>query len=861
VRLADVIGRVLGTVEIVLAGVESDLRDGQTALVDGDAFGARAAARRVLARAPRSPIGLALLADACEAADLHAELCMVLEELSERAPSRAEVWVRLGRARLRTGAPPQDVRRAFAAALSVADPGSEERSDSLLALADIDLANSDPHRAELWLERLSPTPATAAAVAVRRAEAWLLLRDPVAASQALDAVEWSAIDGRAALARGRALGMQANPSAIPMLLRAMILEAPGASEALSSSLAQIPTDAEQRSRIARVVELAGEQDFPRWRAAFAGALGKRDEARAALVSAVSAGELGAAYCLLEAALDDRDGDALGVALQALDRTSADALTTDGRRISEALAGLESRPSGALSTLEWVSHPRSIPWATDLCEAVARLWIPDSEKSVDWAPLLGRMSVHARANTDLESLTAIGDIATSLHQPIRMAIVGEFNAGKSTFINALIGSDVAPTGVLPTTASIHHLQWAPDPFVRVTLAPGQTPTERIVPITGLRDAMRSLEPSVVDRVEILMPLDFLRRIEVIDTPGFNAGDPRHAAIARSALEEADIALWLVDATQASKHSEQSILEEVHRLEVPVRVIVNKIDRLNSSDLARVMSFVDESFAAGGLGVLAPALALSAKKALSGRLGDDAALEQSGWRAVHAMLEEEIVARSDRLKERTLRKRARRIVAVLARRAASDLDAYRKDSEKQSQISRAVGLAGAELDRDPNAAISRLTADLSGPWDTLQRDLSEVFAGRRSEDVPRDDVMDRYVVERTLDALGRPLASALASLSGPASVEPAELLPLARALLRGALGMPMSSPRELYVASLAKASVATLVEYLFAKSTGEPPESSIGGVMRELEALGQCLSAGPYAIPASNVLTHLNPKPRE
>src|SRR5580698_6575702 len=134
-RLADVIGRWIGKVEIVLAGADDDLREGEEALSSGDPMRARAAAHRVLGRAPDSPIGLALLADACEAGHLDAELALTLEELARRAPSRAEVWVRLARARRATGAATGDVRDAFVRALAVAEAGSEARRDTLLELA------------------------------------------------------------------------------------------------------------------------------------------------------------------------------------------------------------------------------------------------------------------------------------------------------------------------------------------------------------------------------------------------------------------------------------------------------------------------------------------------------------------------------------------------------------------------------------------------------------------------------------------------------------------------------------------------------------------------------------------------------
>src|ERR1700733_9589113 len=134
VRLAEVIERFLGKVEIVLAGADDDLRLGEESLAAGDPMSARAAAHRVLTQAPDSPLGLALLADACEAAHLDAELALTLEELSRRAASSADVWVRLARARRQTGSPDEEVRDALVRALAVAEPGSEARRDALLDL-------------------------------------------------------------------------------------------------------------------------------------------------------------------------------------------------------------------------------------------------------------------------------------------------------------------------------------------------------------------------------------------------------------------------------------------------------------------------------------------------------------------------------------------------------------------------------------------------------------------------------------------------------------------------------------------------------------------------------------------------------
>src|SRR6185503_10413479 len=54
----------------------------------------------------------------------------------------------------------------------------------------------------------------------------------------------------------------------------------------------------------------------------------------------------------------------------------------------------------------------------------------------------------------------------------LVVLGEFNHGKSTFVNALLGSEILPTGITPTTASINHVVWAQNPTAKVMLLSGE-----------------------------------------------------------------------------------------------------------------------------------------------------------------------------------------------------------------------------------------------------------------------------------------------------------------------------------------------------------------------------------------------------
>lgn len=849
-RLAETISGWLGRVEVVLAGVEGSLREGEEALSRGDPMRARQAAKHILARVPHSPIGLALLADACEAAGLDAELALTLEELAGRVASRAEVWVRLGRARERVKSPVEETRDAFLRALAVAEPGSEARREALFWLADLDIAHGDGARAELWLERLADRKGEE--VALRRAEAKLLQGDAAGANEALADAPSDPTDGRAALVRGRVLAAARDAAAFPLLVRAMVLETPGASEALSSALAWIAADETTRAKIHTVVGARGEADLARWRAAFARAEGRLDEARAALVSAVRAGETSAAVPLLDAALEDKDHAALTVALSALGAASATSAETarvaDARRLpSPARVRDAGEVPAILDALVEVTSDEVRPWAEASRLSALATWVPASGAPSDWTRVLTRLDHHARALHALDVTANVAGLAVERSRPVRVAIVGEFNAGKSTFINAMIGADVAPTGVLPTTATLHHLRYAPDPFARIQYLEGDV-KERIVPSSELRAALKAGDPGNVRRVEILVPIASLTRVEILDTPGFNAPDVRHTEAARSAFEEADAAIWLLDAGQPLKQSERRILEEAKAQALPVQILVNKADRLGPEDLAKVMSTVDEALGETGLRSWSVPIALSARLALQGKLGNAEALAQSGWERVQTLLDEQIVGRSHELKERGLRRRAARVVGDLLTRARAQADEERQAITTARARAQELALRAAGLEREAAPAAHVIAGALGEGANEWRRDLEVVVTGRDAQSAQTDPVLARYREGRAVSRLAKPLARVLASIArGEAEVDvpgatQADLVPLCRALVR-TFAATGGQPDGLL--PLGRSAVASLVERMMELASNVPERGRAEGRVAELEALVSVLGNVPLA----------------
>src|SRR4051812_12578207 len=124
---------------------------------------------------------------------------------------------------------------------------------------------------------------------------------------------------------------------------------------------------------------------------------------------------------------------------------------------------------------------------------------------------------------------VGDVARAaagLDQPLLVTVMGEFSSGKSSFVNAFIGADVAPTGITPTTATINVVRYGRERGGRIVQRDGTTLELGWDPLMAHMKALTPDEARGIDRVEILVPLPQLEKINIVDTPGLNSIQPEH-----------------------------------------------------------------------------------------------------------------------------------------------------------------------------------------------------------------------------------------------------------------------------------------------------------------------------------------------
>jgi small GTP-binding protein len=222
----------------------------------------------------------------------------------------------------------------------------------------------------------------------------------------------------------------------------------------------------------------------------------------------------------------------------------------------------------------------------------------------------------------------------------LVVVGRFSRGKSTLMNAMLGTNRLPTGIVPVTSVITTVSYASEE--RVVLHYLHTRLFLDVPISELAEHITERgNPGNVRRIrtaEVQLPAELLRRgFYFIDTPGLGSSIVENTRTTEDFLPEAD-AFVLVTSYEGSLTEEESrILEDIHRSGRRVFVVVNKQDCVDDAERAEALAHLGARLAAI-LGALPQEVySLSARQALEARLaGDEAALAASGLPAFEAEL---------------------------------------------------------------------------------------------------------------------------------------------------------------------------------------------------------------------------------
>jgi tetratricopeptide (TPR) repeat protein/GTP-binding protein EngB required for normal cell division len=622
---------------------------------EGDVTGAERLLEELTDRSPDAAEAFLALGELHAARGALEEAIPPLGRAVDLEPGRAEAWCALGEALGRLGRA-EPARDALHRALSLAiDPALRRRGHA--ALGNVHAATGRLTQAARELAKaveLAPPGDDDRALAVAYGRVLARLGEP-------EASEWLT---RAARAEN------ADPALFAEAAR--ITRDPARAEALlREGLARAPEDAGLRVEAARLLRAAGRLDeaLALARAATTGAPGDPRAWQALREALVAAGGWGAA---LEAAERETGlgapppfQDRVALALGAEDEGRLTALAIapgDAPGDADVAQALNAWLAGDATDDHRVRLGRLAP-SPGARRYVARPAVAAAPPAGDLAGLLGWTHQLAIATPGLVALApAAARAAEAFDRPLLVAVMGEFNAGKSSFVNALCGADVAPTGVTPTTATINVLRYAETPETRVVRHDGSSETVPARDAATFLGGLGDEDARAIRSVDIFLPVEALRRVEIVDTPGLNAIRPEHERVARDFLRDADAIVWVFATGQAAKATERDALAVARAAGKRVIGVVNKIDLAGPGEVDAVIRHISKT-----LGDLVDSvIPFSATAAARARRAQS---RDPGLDALTEALERRFLADARALKKQTALGALRRFVEAARAGAAS------------------------------------------------------------------------------------------------------------------------------------------------------------------------------------------------
>jgi GTP-binding protein EngB required for normal cell division len=245
----------------------------------------------------------------------------------------------------------------------------------------------------------------------------------------------------------------------------------------------------------------------------------------------------------------------------------------------------------------------------------------------------------------------------------LVAVGEFKRGKSSVLNALLGVDILPVGVVPLTAIATIVSHGEREGVEVVFGNGEA---RAIAARELADYVTEKgnphNTKGVREVHVTWPSPWLARgVRIIDTPGIGSAYRHNSEVTYRFLPDADAVLFLLSADQPAGQAETEFLEQVRAYAGRIFFLLNKADLLTANELAESVEFASRVITEC-TGRQVPIFPVSARLALEGvRSNDRDLLSRSHFPAFTAALEHFLSEGKGNALAAALAKRLLRLVA--------------------------------------------------------------------------------------------------------------------------------------------------------------------------------------------------------
>ncbi|MFZ0745637.1 MAG: dynamin family protein [Terracidiphilus sp.] len=195
---------------------------------------------------------------------------------------------------------------------------------------------------------------------------------------------------------------------------------------------------------------------------------------------------------------------------------------------------------------------------------------------------------------VEYRSRIASLASRLEDNnLEVALFGRVSSGKSSLLNALLGTDVLPVGVNPITAVPTRLRYGASLRAEIVFASGRNEEVSVDEFRNLvsEDGNPGNRRNVIRAVIEIPSLRLSQGIVLVDTPGLGSLARRGAAETMAYLPACDLALLLIDGGSTLNDEDLGTLRLLYEGGIPAIVLLSKADLLAEADLRRVGHYIE------------------------------------------------------------------------------------------------------------------------------------------------------------------------------------------------------------------------------------------------------------------------------
>ena len=185
----------------------------------------------------------------------------------------------------------------------------------------------------------------------------------------------------------------------------------------------------------------------------------------------------------------------------------------------------------------------------------------------------------------EFATGLDEIISHTSESLMLMVMGSFSTGKSSFINALVGEEIAAVEAKPTTAVVTKLCYGEQDKLFLHFRDGRVQpatSKEFNRMTAVNDEAQLNEiHDKLDYVERQMPLEILKQVSIVDSPGLNDVQEKHSEATERFVSKADTVLWMFSTVQLATREEMAAMDRLTPRLKPIAV-VNKMDLLDEEE---------------------------------------------------------------------------------------------------------------------------------------------------------------------------------------------------------------------------------------------------------------------------------------